>query len=120
MTPERDFTVFLLDIRDNALSAMSFVRNMSFEEFEQDLRTQYAVIRALEIIGEATKQVPAVVRRRHRDIPWKEMAGMRDRLVHGYSRVDLRIIWQTAKHDLPVLQSVFQRLIEKESGLRGR
>ncbi|OQB36701.1 MAG: hypothetical protein BWY06_02710 [Candidatus Latescibacteria bacterium ADurb.Bin168] len=120
MTLERDFTDFPLDIRDNALIATSFVRDMSFEEFEHDLRTQYAVVRALEIIGEATKQVPALVRRRHRDIPWKEMAGMRDRLVHGCSTVDLRIMRQMAKHDLPVLQSVFQRVIEEESGFRGR
>jgi uncharacterized protein with HEPN domain len=71
------------------------------------------VVRALEIIGEATKQVPPDVRERAPEIPWQDMAGMRDKLIHAYQAVDLRVVWKTVRQDLPdVIDSVRQ--------LRGR
>ncbi len=76
--------MYLEDIVRAMQAAESFVRGMSFEDFLPDDRTASAVIRKLEIIGEATKQIPAAVRHRHPDVPWNAMAGMRDRLIHAY------------------------------------
>ena len=67
---------------------------MNFEEFEQDKKTQYAVIHCLEVIGEAVKKIPSVVRDQHSHIPWKEIAGMRDKLIHEYFGADLETVGQ--------------------------
>jgi uncharacterized protein with HEPN domain len=97
MKPERRYIDFLKDIVDNLVKVESFVEGMDFEEFLEDEKTRYSVICALEIVGEAVKKVPAAIRRRNPGVPWKDMAGMRDRLIHGYFGVDNEILWKTAK-----------------------
>ncbi len=84
MTEDRDPAIYLDDILDAATKARRFVAGLSFEQFESDDRTSYAVLRALEIVGEAAKQVPQAVRHRPPDVPWQDMAGMRDTLIPGY------------------------------------
>jgi uncharacterized protein with HEPN domain len=79
----------------------NFVRGMKYEEFISDQKTIYAVVQALEIIGEAARKIPASVRNRHPEVPWKNMAGMRDKLIHEYFGVDLRIVWDAVKKDVP-------------------
>ena len=113
MTADRDQVIYLDDILDAATRAMHFVADLSFTEFEHDDRTTYAVLRALEIIGEAAKRVPVAVRDRSPDVPWPEMAGMRDKLIHGYHGVDLRVVWRTVQSDLP-------EVIEKVRELRAQ
>src|SRR5206468_13031754 len=81
---ERTYLDYLVDIRDNLARAQAFVRGMTYEQFAVDEKTSFAVIRALEIVGEATKRLPAELRARYPDQPWREMAGMRDKLVHNY------------------------------------
>lgn len=90
----------------------TYIDTMSYETFSQDTRTQDAVIRNLEIIGEATKQLSETVRTRHPDIPWRSMAGMRDCLIHDDSGVNLDIVWLVVNQDLPVLLQSVAAMLE--------
>jgi uncharacterized protein with HEPN domain len=72
-------------------AAEEFVSNWTFEEFTEDRKTQFAVVRALEIIGEATKNVPFEIREKHPSVPWKDLAGIRDKLIHAYFGVNLKV-----------------------------
>lgn len=101
MTENRDEIVYLDDILDAAAKAQEFAHGLTFEEFKRDERTVFAVIRALEIIGEAAKQVPSDTRERAPGIPWSEMTGMRDKLIHAYQGIDLVVVWRTVQEDLP-------------------
>lgn len=86
---------------------------LDFESFAKDDKTIFAVIRALEIIGEASRKIPKAVRSRYPDVPWKDMAGMRDKLIHDYFGVDLRVVWKTVQKDLPPLRSILDQIIQK-------
>ena len=85
---------------------------MSFQNFAQDPRTVDAVIRGLEVIGEAAKNIPNEIRRKTVTIPWRRMAGMRDKLIHDYFGVDLEIVWAVVKEELPPLQAQLQALLQ--------
>src|SRR5262245_54898795 len=74
-----------------------------FQEFSDDLQTTYAVLHALTIVGEAAKNIPTEVLQRHPEIPWREVTGMRDNIAHGYFGLDLRVVWDTVREDLPKL-----------------
>jgi uncharacterized protein with HEPN domain len=110
---ERTITDFLKDILENIHNAVEFIGTMTFEQFLDDKRTAFAVVRCLEIIGEATKNIPHEIRSSNPDIPWKEFAGMRDRIIHGYWGVDYRIVWGTVKEDLEALVIPLQNVIAK-------
>ena len=101
MKKERRPEEFLSDIVETTQKAFSFTDGMSFEEFRNDEKTVFAVIRALEIVGEATKNVPQEIRQMAPDVPWRAVAGMRDKLIHDYVEVELRIVWTTVRDDLP-------------------
>ncbi len=94
------------DIRDSINDIRSFVLNMNYEDFEADRKTVNAVIRSLEIIGEAAKKIPTEVRVQYPQIPWNEIAGMRDKLIHEYFGVDLEIVWETIQSDLTDLENI--------------
>ncbi|MFP4229191.1 MAG: DUF86 domain-containing protein [Salinivenus sp.] len=96
-------------------AAESFVEGMTFEELEGDQRTQFALQRAFEIIGEATKQLDDTLRHRYSDIHWQKMAGMRDVLIHGYFAVDLEIVWDTVHHRFPQEKPRIRRALEELS-----
>ena len=100
---KRDYLLYLRDIISAMESILSFIMDMQYEAFRNDDKTSSAVIRKLEIIGEATKQIPAEFRRKYPDIPWKEMAGMRDRLIHFYFGVDYQLVWQAINKRIPEL-----------------
>ena len=110
---QRDFAQFLQDILDAVDDIEGFIRGMEFNEFSGDKKTIYAVMKALEIIGEATKNLPDTLKNEYPDIPWKFMAGIRDKVVHGYFVVDLPIIWSTAKKDVPSLKSLIEEILEE-------
>ncbi|MBI5855133.1 MAG: DUF86 domain-containing protein [Nitrospirae bacterium] len=88
---------------------------MTWEEFAQDKKTVYAVVRAFEIIGEAAKKVPPAVRKRHSKVPWKQMAGMRDKLIHEYFGVNVQVLWKTAQEDIPPVQRLIAKVYKEES-----
>ncbi len=100
------------DLVADILQAISrireYVRGMSFEEFERDRKTQDAVIRNIEIIGEAAKHLSQDFKRKYRNVPWKQMAGMRDVIIHRYFGVALDIVWRVATKDLPEVAAVLR------------
>lgn len=87
---------------------LSYTKDVSKEEFAKNTLIQDAVIRNFEIIGEATKKVSSDFKQVNYEIPWKEMAGMRARLIHDYIGVDIQVIWDTIEQDLPVLQKLLK------------
>ncbi len=87
------------------------VQDVDFEQFEEDFRIHLAVTRTLEIMGEATKRLPNSVREQYSHIPWKAMAGMRDRIIHGYDNVDLAIVWNVVQNDIPRFKPQIQQII---------
>ena len=89
-----------------------FTEGMSFTDFQSDQKTKFAVVRCVEVIGEAVKRIPESFREQHPDIPWKAMAGMRDRLIHGYDVVDDEIVWNTVSHTIPSLMIRFSQISE--------
>ncbi|WP_257211905.1 HepT-like ribonuclease domain-containing protein [Mesotoga sp. H07.pep.5.3] len=106
---KRETTEILEDIVESIKRITAYADNMSYDEFMADLKTQDAVIRNIEITGEAAKQLPYNFTLAHSDIPWKAIAGTRDRLIHDYSGVNYDIVWAVIVNDLPSLR---ERLIE--------
>ena len=113
MKQSRDHRDHLDDISLAARKALEFVKGMDYECFLQDDKTVYAVVRALEILGEATKRIPVEIRDRFPEIPWRSMAGIRDKLIHNYVSVNLEVVWKTATEDLPPLLLQIQRVIDE-------
>jgi len=111
----REFLDYLEDVLTSMDKAENFVQGMSYDDFLTDDKTSYATLRALEIIGEAVKKVPQEVRKRYPDIPWAEMAGMRDKLIHDYFGVNLQTVWGTVKKDIPALKSKFKKVYQDYS-----
>ena len=109
----RNYRLYLKDILSAMDSIEIFIEGMHFEEFCDDDKTSSAVIRKLEIIGEAVKNIPDEIRQRHPSIPWREMAGMRDRLIHFYIGVDYKLVWKTVKKRLPTVKSEIQSINEE-------
>ncbi len=92
-----EFLDYVEDILDAMEKAEIMLEEVTFEEFADDFRINFVVIRALEIVGEATKRLPMSLRDAYPTIPWKQMAGMRDRIIHGYDAIDYEIVWERSK-----------------------
>ena len=109
----RDYRDYLKDILGAIDETAEFTTGMTFEDFEQDRKTIRAVLRNLEVLGEAAKQIPDDLRAKAPDVPWRLMAGMRDKLIHEYFGVDLSIVWSVIKEELPPLHPKIERLLIK-------
>lgn len=110
---QREIISFLQDILKAIKSVESFLSGRSFEEFESNEEKIFAVTRALEIIGEAVKNIPQSLRSKYPQISWKIIAGMRDKLIHEYWRTDVTVVWQTVQEDVPQLKILVIRMIEE-------
>ena len=112
----RDDSAYLLDMLLSARDALSFTEGMSFDDFVLDRRTQLSALKSVEIVGEAAAQVSEDVTRANPDIPWREIVGMRNRLVHGYFDIDLPLVWDTVRQDIPDLIDRLEPLVPPEDG----
>lgn len=100
----RPIRLYIEDIKEAISKIESFTKNMIFDDFVKDNKTMDAVIRNIEIIGEAAKHIPTDIRLKHVDIPWKEIIGTRSKVLHEYFGVDEKILWKTVQEDLPLLK----------------
>ena len=112
MKKQREYLDYLNDIYEVINKGISFINEMSFEDFRKDERTQFAIIRVIEIIGEASKKIPDRVKSQSEEIPWREIGGMRDLLIHDYFGVNIKVVWETTKNDLPDLKDKIYKLIQ--------
>jgi uncharacterized protein with HEPN domain len=94
------------------IKARQFIGTMTYDEFTADHKTSYAVVRCLEIIGEATKNVPDEIRALRPSVPWKLMAGMRDKCIHAYFGVKFNTVWESVKNEIPPIEHQIASLIE--------
>jgi uncharacterized protein with HEPN domain len=119
MSVRRDILDYLTDIVEAIDDTQAFVAGMDAAHFRADRRTVYAVTHALEIVGEAAKRIPESVRARYPAVPWRLMAGMRDRLIHGYDTVDLDVLWKTITEDVPTTRPLVSEVIRHEQAAAG-
>lgn len=101
-------------IHDECLYIISVSENLLFEDFMEDETLKRAVVRSLEIIGEATKKIPADFKVKWNTIPWKNMAGMRDRLIHDYIGVNYAIVWDVLKNKIPDMNKQISEFLNRE------
>jgi len=111
-----EFLDFVEDILDAMDKVELLVEGVDYDRFEADFRINFAVVRALEIIGEASKRLPDDLRQRYPAVPWKGMAGMRDRIVHEYDNVDLQIVWDVVMKDIPHIKPQIQQILKDYGG----
>ncbi len=113
---KRDYRLYLDDMLEAIGKIERYTEGLGYEQFRKDDKTIDAVITNFTIIGEAAKKIPAKIRKYHPEIPWKEMAGMRDKLVHEYFGIRLDVVWETIMVRLPQLKPLIKELLEELDG----
>jgi len=108
----RDIKDYIMDIFDNENKVIKFTEGITYEDFVNNDEKIYAVVRALEIIGEAAKNIPKDVRKKYSNVPWKKITGMRDKIAHEYFGIDIKIVWTTATKDIPQLKEEIQKVVK--------
>lgn len=109
----RDYKLYFLDIASSCKKISSYIRGLTFEKFSSEPKTIDAVVRNLEIIGEAVNKVPPEVRKETSEIPWNEIVGLRNKVIHEYFDVNVPIIWETVKDDIPNLQRQVKKVLKE-------
>ena len=112
---ERD-DAYLLDMLLAARDAVEFSSQITYPQFESSRLHRNAILKAVEIVGEAASRVSSGTRERQPDIPWSDIIGMRNRLVHAYFEVDDSLVWQTVQEDIPTLITQLERIVPPDSG----
>uniref|UniRef100_A0A7C6EFF2 DUF86 domain-containing protein n=1 Tax=candidate division WOR-3 bacterium TaxID=2052148 RepID=A0A7C6EFF2_UNCW3 len=103
---------FLCDIKEAIERIENYIGDIEYEEFLREIKTQDAVVRNLEIIGEAVKNLSATLKKKYRDIEWKEIAGMRDKIIHFYFGIKWDIVWSAIKDRLPKLKTQIKTILK--------
>jgi len=109
----RNSKLYLKDILDAMNAVEAFVSGMELEAFKKDDKTSSAVIRKFEIIGEAAKKVPEEIKHKYSSIPWREMAGMRDKLIHFYFGIKHELVWHTIRDIVPQVKPLIQKILQE-------
>ncbi|MBU4298867.1 DUF86 domain-containing protein [Patescibacteria group bacterium] len=109
---KRSDELYLRDIFDSIVKIEKYLQNLNYDEFSENLMIVDAVVRNLEIIGEAAKNLSKEIKILHPEIPWKEMAGMRNKVIHEYFGVNLKIVWKTIKERLPELKTKIEEIFK--------
>jgi len=107
---------YLKDILDTISDIEVFIANINESEFYKNKEKKYAVVRALEIIGEAAKNLSKELRAKHKEIPWKEIASMRDKLIHWYFGIKWELVWETVKNKIPELKNQLLKISAEQNG----
>ena len=108
---KKDPKFYLGHIRDSINHINRYTKGLEKEEFLKNNLVQDAVVRNIEIIGEAVKNLPKDFTNKHKEVPWKDIAGMRDRIAHFYFGIDYALVWDTVKKDIPELKKQIQKLL---------
>ncbi len=116
MMQPREYRDYLQDIFEAAQKALAFVQGMTYQGFVAADKTVFAVVRALEILGEAAKRIPLPIRDRYPEVPWRSMSGIRDKLIRDYVSVNLEVVWKTVTEDLPPLLPRIQQALDESLG----
>jgi uncharacterized protein with HEPN domain len=110
---KRDISLYVKDIVEAMEKAEKFIGSMGYEKFLLDEKTNFAVLRCIEIIGEAAKNIPEPIRKKYKEVPWRDMAGMRDKVSHFYFGIDFKKVWLTVKEDIPRLKPLIKKVLEE-------
>ncbi|MDD3627797.1 MAG: DUF86 domain-containing protein [bacterium] len=110
---EKDNLVYLRHIYDAIDRIEDYTKDIEQTQFKENKMMQAAVIREIEIIGEASKRITEEFKKQHPKVPWKQMAGMRNKVIHDYFGVDIEIVWNTLKKDIPNLKLQFKSILKK-------
>lgn len=111
---KKDYTVFLAHILDSIQLIEKYSKNATQAKFLKDPSLQDSIIRRLEIIGEAVKNIPSSIKNLYPEVPWKKIAGMRDILIHEYFDVDLLLTWKVVKHELPLIKKKLSKILSSK------
>jgi uncharacterized protein with HEPN domain len=106
--------IYLDHFLDSISKIENFTKDINEDKFKEDELVQSAVIRQIEIIGEATKQLSILVKKKYPSVPWRDIAGMRDKLIHDYFGVDIDAVWDTIQRDIPKLKKDIKEILNKE------
>ncbi len=109
----RNYKLFVIDILDAIDKIDEFIGNVDYGEFIQDDKTSTAVVKKIEIIGEAIKNIPKEVKVEYKTIPWKDIVGMRNKITHNYFKIDYEIVWNVVKEKLPALKMQVERVLKE-------
>jgi len=112
--PKRKWKLFLEDILEAISLIQEYVEGLDFEKFKNDRKTIDAVIRNLEIIGEAVKYIPDQIKQKYPEVDWRGMVGLRNRIVHAYFNISTSIVWHIVERELSDLKEKFEQILEKE------
>jgi len=110
---KRNWTLFLQDMLESIGKIVQYTSGMRFQDFVQDQRTRDAVVRNLEVLGEAARQIPTAIQERYPDIPWAQIISLRNRLIHAYFLVDYGVVWEIVQNELPPLQQRLQEIVQE-------
>lgn len=112
----KDSKVFLHDILYSIDRINEITKTIGFDDFTTDMTIQDATIRRLSVIGEAANNIPSEIKEKHKAIEWKKIMGMRNFLIHEYFEIDMKVIWDTIKQDLPKLKTEITKMLKENAG----